>query len=235
MAGFLDLPAEIRNRIYVGLLIDPEPIVIGLNLRSGKLFQSGIGLSLWARYRLPISLLRVNKQIHEEAANVLYGCNCFAPSNVVQNPKKERSLFEHWQDKILDRFLGQIGQQNRESIRDVWLDTTHLDGGYTTPHRLSKDVLRAFALVRGRCWGVTTIRVSLSAREPDGEVAWALLQTQLNAFTALKDAIVYVPRPRLQNKEEWVDCGNRLCKFGLEEQRNRIHFHAVFAGGYPQV
>ncbi|KAI9790259.1 MAG: hypothetical protein M1816_005284 [Peltula sp. TS41687] len=73
---FLDLPPEIRNKIYELLLVSDEPIT--------RLAPSQPEKMHWDHLYHPIrhpglstAILRVNKQIYAEASAVLYGANKF--------------------------------------------------------------------------------------------------------------------------------------------------------------
>jgi len=74
--GLLDLPVEIRRQIYRGLLVAPTPVVLGyFPQRLSVLCYSYLGSPPYFEPCGP--LLRVCKQVHEEALEVFYSENIF--------------------------------------------------------------------------------------------------------------------------------------------------------------
>lgn len=69
---FLDLPAEIRNKIYFLVLVFPKPFTVQLQFGGSN----------------TTALLRTNKQIYSEASLIFYGQNtfCFPQSLFVGAP-----------------------------------------------------------------------------------------------------------------------------------------------------
>jgi hypothetical protein len=88
---FLDLPLEIRDRIYRLVLVQSEPIQIwtpvgGKTIMSGKNFASDLyhpdyqpeGLGKWLHGPESwLNLLSVNKEIYSETVPIVYGANTF--------------------------------------------------------------------------------------------------------------------------------------------------------------
>ena len=79
---FLDLPAELRNKVYCILLTNVEPIEMtrsrktkGLQAEKFALAKTAKARSRVKRYFLEI--LQTNKQIHNEATMIMYGMNVF--------------------------------------------------------------------------------------------------------------------------------------------------------------
>lgn len=70
--GFLDLPGEIRNKIYLFVLIYSRPFTVKLQFGGSN----------------TTALLRTNKQIYNEASSIFYGENtfCFPQSLFVGAP-----------------------------------------------------------------------------------------------------------------------------------------------------
>ncbi|KAK6542080.1 hypothetical protein TWF694_007849 [Orbilia ellipsospora] len=64
---FLSLPLELREEIYYYLLLIPKSKIDLQNLNEARL----------DRPNLDLSILRVNKQVHEEASTILYSRNIF--------------------------------------------------------------------------------------------------------------------------------------------------------------
>ncbi|KAK4497146.1 hypothetical protein PRZ48_011596 [Zasmidium cellare] len=74
--GFLDIPPELRCIIY-SLLLDADcDLEVFSAPQYGKTSQP-IKLEMACRGQLSPSILRVNKEIHKEAAPILYGGNVF--------------------------------------------------------------------------------------------------------------------------------------------------------------
>lgn len=116
-AGLLGkLPPEIRNQIYLELLVDPIPIwvrrridIIGpsnvprrkrYSSRMRQVAHSRVVMNIWdsdGKGGCVIHLLRVCKLVNIEASPVLYGCNTFS--------------FTHPRD--LKTFLIQIGESKK--------------------------------------------------------------------------------------------------------------------------
>lgn len=119
---FLQLPPEIRNKIYRLLLItsdrvkDLAPDVIGHLARSRRTweYRADMGDSL--------SLLRTCTQVNQEASSILYGGHGFhfddEPINAddddtAGSPICQFMFFYSW--------LRLIGTQNRLRLREIWL------------------------------------------------------------------------------------------------------------------
>lgn len=84
---FLKLPREIRDIVYRELLRDTYPLIV--HLRRAHRFEVGT--------RPYPAILRTNKQVHDEAAAVLYGENTWFSAAPITPTK----LFE-WADEIYD-------------------------------------------------------------------------------------------------------------------------------------
>ncbi|KAK6532551.1 hypothetical protein TWF281_006736 [Arthrobotrys megalospora] len=88
MTSFLNLPREIRDEIYSYLLhfnVSPDP-------------EHQIRSFPWERFDrlgLELSILRVNRQIHDEAAQILYGRNVF-PLRICVEGSGFRDNHDHW-------------------------------------------------------------------------------------------------------------------------------------------
>lgn len=64
---FLKLPSELRNTVYKMLLVSDKPLRVTRGKPGPKRYCGNHGAAL----------LRVNRQIHDEAGSILYGCNEF--------------------------------------------------------------------------------------------------------------------------------------------------------------
>ncbi|KAK3620085.1 hypothetical protein LTR56_023623 [Elasticomyces elasticus] len=86
--GFLDLPPEIRNIVYSlalhhedSLQLDKHPVRL-VNYRHQSRRRHKRELRLKQIAYINVSLLRVSRQVYNEAAPVLYGSNTFAFSTL---------------------------------------------------------------------------------------------------------------------------------------------------------
>ncbi|KAF2268610.1 hypothetical protein CC78DRAFT_530045 [Lojkania enalia] len=103
-AGFLDLPPELRNKIYRFVFLDDHDLII---LRPTNFCKSA-------------AFLRCCKLVHSEGCSVLYGENRF----VFERNRNTRSPF--WDPvpqeigyKDCRRFLNMIGPENLQYLRDI--------------------------------------------------------------------------------------------------------------------
>ncbi|KAJ6256879.1 hypothetical protein Dda_8749 [Drechslerella dactyloides] len=77
--GFLALPREIRNRIYSYVVLFDDPLLTQEAIDDICRRESPTGAEIGvAPPGVDLSVLRVNKQIHEEASNVFYTQNIFS-------------------------------------------------------------------------------------------------------------------------------------------------------------
>lgn len=85
--SFLRLPREIRDQIYRELLLNTFPLIV--HLRRAYTFEAGT--------RPYPAILQTNRQVHDEAAAVLYGENTWFSAAPISPVK----LFD-WADEIYD-------------------------------------------------------------------------------------------------------------------------------------
>lgn len=116
--GFLDLPSELRIKIYGYLLVASEPITICSRTSKEELSEPPGNVSLRSCSTaktvpavlgsLTLGLLYCNRQISYEAAATLYRSNTFEfAGNCTWDP--------------LYAFLQMIGEENRRSLRSLQL------------------------------------------------------------------------------------------------------------------
>ena len=79
---FLNLPAELRNKVYCILLTNFEPIEMTRSRRTKGLQAEKFALAKTAKARSKVKryfleILQTNKQIHNEATMIMYGMNVF--------------------------------------------------------------------------------------------------------------------------------------------------------------
>lgn len=124
---FMKLPPEVRNLIYEELIIVFLPFVITvirLNPRilGMETLDPGESMSPMSRPHPIFALFRVSKQTRQEAISVYFGGNRF---NAADSDE-------------LARFLGQIGPEARNAIREV-----------SIRYRTGKSAGKAFKLLAG--------------------------------------------------------------------------------------
>ncbi|EME85106.1 uncharacterized protein MYCFIDRAFT_214946 [Pseudocercospora fijiensis CIRAD86] len=114
--SFLDLPPELRNRVYRLALIH-DPTYIELSAKTNRARESNGHAQIFhvKRYRHKIAptlrLLRTCKQIQQEAASIFYGEHEFRFTSV-------RGLY------ILERFLFTMGTYNVSCLRKIAMHIT---------------------------------------------------------------------------------------------------------------
>ena len=108
-AGFLDLPAELRNEIYRMVFVSPSCF----NFDTPSNFQRSA------------AFLRTCKQVYDEGRSILYSENHFL---LVRKTRRHGSYWEQeWNEvgfKAVRKFLKLIGPANIALLRDV---TLHLE------------------------------------------------------------------------------------------------------------
>lgn len=88
---FLSLPAELRNKIYRLHLIRGTFCIYSC---AGRPWSTV--LDLYCASQLPLGLLRASRQVHLEAASILYGENNF----VFPDPIRCTTDFQRWLEQI---------------------------------------------------------------------------------------------------------------------------------------
>ena len=125
----LACPPEIRNTIYRNLLTTKTPIEFtGLTGRNGASHRAQWSKCTSSKARrkykkLFLEILRVCRQIHDEATGIIYGCNVFkyrndanggAPRSVVL-PTRHLSLLKHVKISIISHHSS---HQQHEQVAD---------------------------------------------------------------------------------------------------------------------
>ena len=126
-ANFLDLPGELRNKIY------------NLSLSERQL------VFLWRHVprRVNPPLLQTSSKIRREASAVFYSQNCFG--------------FAMVSDKRIDSFLELIGQENADRIRHIYIEFPISHRNMNTGHRLPWAWVGMIANIQFRCPNLETI------------------------------------------------------------------------------
>lgn len=134
--NFLSLPRELRNLIYAYVLVDKEYIDLGT----------------WIHHSLSSQLLRTNRTIHDEAAEVLYAHNRF-------------NFTMRYPDDLLPSFLDQIGPDNSKHIRHIRIDFPtfqYLDPGDVN---LTDQSVRILEKLKDCCGNLRTLTTSRSSTD----------------------------------------------------------------------
>jgi hypothetical protein len=188
--NILGLPRKIRARIYQTVLYVPHPLY---------LFQdTGSKVETFAPERPHrwLALLQVNRQIHEEAAEVLFGMNNFTLLD-------ERRP----QDLLLKAFLTCIGPVNSASLTHLSMDFPTLEGPLGEV-KLKDDSLQRLKLFQRHCTNLTTLETSFSVkhvRDLDRVAggspqlvneALSQINSQLQTIVSLKTIIVRITGPQ---------------------------------------
>lgn len=140
------LPRKIRNDIYHRVLCVAHPLY---------LFQDNVSqveTFVPERPRQWLALLYVNRQIHVEAAEILYGTNIFALLDDRQP-----------QDCLLRTFLTRIGQVNSASLSHFNIDFPGLESAVEEV-KLKDDSVERLKLLQRYCTNLTTVETSFSVK-----------------------------------------------------------------------
>lgn len=188
--NILGLPIKIRSRIYQTVLYVSHPLY---------LFQdTGSRVETFApeRPRRWLALLQVNRQVHQEAAEVLFGMNTFTLLD-------ERRP----QDILLKAFLICIGPVNSASLTHLSMDFPTLEGPLGEM-KLKEDSLQRLKLLQRHCTNLTTLEISLSVKhvrdlnQVAGDSpqlvneALSQINSQLQTIPSLETIIVRITGPQ---------------------------------------
>jgi hypothetical protein len=177
--NLLSLPSEIRNNIYEQLLVLQEPV---------DPFNPWFRLTNLGA--LTPGLLLVNKAIHRETSSLLYAQNQFD--------------FTQCTSESVTKFLDQIGRNNANYIRHIYIDFpefNHLDMNNIT---LEDDSARILEKIQNDCIKLDTLTTSLRSTN-DMELkldaldhpkivanAIALINARFRTILCLRDIVVEV-------------------------------------------
>jgi hypothetical protein len=112
--NFLSLPIEIRTQIYKHLLVSPTPIRISFN--PGPAVAKDL-------QNLTLTLLRVNKTVSLEAAQILYHFNTFSFSDHPDSSRWMSIDTDTWD--LLYSFLHIIGPSNSTHLQILQIHISH--------------------------------------------------------------------------------------------------------------
>lgn len=195
--NIFSLPEKIRKHIFQKVLYVPHPLY---------LFQdTGSRVETFApdRPRQWLSLLYVNRQIHDEAAKILFGINNFT---LLDERRPTQCL--------LNAFLTCIGPMNSASLSHLSIDfpALEVEAGEV---RLKHDSLQKLKLLQGHCTNLKTVETSFSIkhiRDLDQVTgnnpqlimdALSKINSQLHSISSLETVIVRItgPSPALSTME----------------------------------
>ena len=168
--NFLSLPGELRNQIYVYVLVDQDYIDLGTWFCPQPLFPQ---------------LLRTNKTIHGEATKLFYTHNRFN--------------FTMCDPELLPSFLDRIGPDNSKHIRHIRIDFPWFRALNPGDVTLSDKSIRTLEKLKGCCANLRTLTMSqcstnatelrLDALDNPKVVTEALklVDTRLRAISSLQE------------------------------------------------
>lgn len=144
---FLDLPRELRLRIYSELLVQHGPVEFGADYchRSPSLVRVG-------KSDLHPSLLRVSRMVKEETASLLYSKNCF------RFPDAHSSSYDS-EAPFVEPFLGQVGH-NARFLRHICIN---FPSSFTTiagrGPALRDEHCQLFRILKETCTNLRTLEI----------------------------------------------------------------------------
>ncbi|KAL5344435.1 hypothetical protein ACLOAV_010695 [Pseudogymnoascus australis] len=129
MTNFLDLPGELRNRIYELCLLHKEPLALWTGFNQRRELSPG--------------LLRANKAVHHEAVSLFYARNRF--DFTIATPKR------------IALFLQTIGRKNAGHIQHLYVDFPKFSYQEPGDATLSDDSTSIFSSIQGSCANLSTL------------------------------------------------------------------------------
>lgn len=149
---FFNLPPRARHEVYRLVLALPHPLYLFQDHPSEVALFAPDKPTFWT------SILRVNRQMHLEASEVLYSTNCF---HLVDATRRQSSL--------LRAFTASIGPSNANRL--TYLCVNFPAAAPEQQHlSLSEDDLSSLTLLRETCASLKTLESHMqrrSTREPD--------------------------------------------------------------------
>ena len=135
LVNFLDLPGELRNRIYELCLLHKEPLALWTGFNH--------------RHELSPGLLRANKTLHHETRSLFYAQNRF--DFTIATPKRTAS------------FLQTIGRKNAGYIQHVCVEFPNFYHQEPSDVTLSDDSISIFASIQSSCVNLSTLTAFVGA------------------------------------------------------------------------
>jgi hypothetical protein len=184
-----DLPRELRNDIYQRVLRIPHYLYLFQDVGTRVETFAPMKPLRW------LALLQVNRQLHVEAAETLFGTNKF----VLQDEKPP-------QDRLLNAFLDCIGPMNSASLFHLCMDFPSFEGSMAEL-KIRDDSLQRLQLLQEYCTNLATLEMSFSVKhiknldEVTGEgqqlanEAFLQITSQLQSIPSLRTTIVRISGP----------------------------------------
>jgi hypothetical protein len=155
--GFLDLPLELRQKIYFELLVCTAPIAFEPDEGGTGTPHAGPPksrrLSRRTRHGLSPAILRVNWRIYREASKILYTQNRFEIPYAIPDPM-------YPENNQVALFLTQIRDQAR-LIRHICVDFPHWDFNHPDETTFHREWIQDLGIVRSSCQDVKVLELSL--------------------------------------------------------------------------
>ncbi|ESZ89702.1 hypothetical protein SBOR_9915 [Sclerotinia borealis F-4128] len=184
----LRFPMEIRQMIYMELLVASEPVSFATDPIPNEiqdLLNRGLPLPdipqqlhLYGTYGLCPALLQANKQVHDEAHLLLYTGNRFDFTN---NDFKPSLPTNH---AVLSLFLDGIGDHNAGLLRYIHIDFPSLEHSYRlmghkympvydlpSPWMIRYECIELIKQIRERCTQVTVVKMLVQNYHECGDIA----------------------------------------------------------------
>lgn len=188
-SNILRLPREVRDNIYRMVFYVAHPLYLFQDTDSQ--------IEVFGPERPPqwLALLHVNRQIHAEAAESLFGTVHF----VLLDEKRAQGC-------LLKAFLTRIGPANSASLSHLSMDFPNLEGTMEEL-KMRDDSLQRFQSLQESCTNLTTLEISFSARHsrdlnrlageslPLIKEALSQINSQLQVVPSLQNIVVRVTAP----------------------------------------
>lgn len=188
--SLFSLPVAIRRRICVHLLVDHEPISFQPEFLDEWTAQ------VWpeeTEAELCLAILFVNKQIHKEAIEVLYGDNRFQFAELDATSTRCRTP--------LAVFVQQLGPANAQRLRHISIDFPTAPLASRSDVSISSNMcLENMGLLQKSCPRLATLEMSLPPERTDFVLGntvrftefLGVLQAGLKGFASLQEVKVNV-------------------------------------------
>lgn len=179
----LDLPTEIRLKIYEEVLVLPRPVTLV------SVYQVSDGpINISQGSGLCPALLRVNRAVYREASPLLYAKNCF------QFPVIWTGLFGI---AYIAPFLLQIGESNTAQIHHIYvtLPIYATDVQYVRTQYQANETEENFELIRNKFVSLQTLKMLLYGallKDTTGFETLDSINTCLRSMVSLKLIVVHM-------------------------------------------
>jgi hypothetical protein len=192
--------------IYEELLVASEPILLNglLGVNNASPFSPQI--STHAAPQLSLSILFVNRAIHNEASSILYSRNCFRPARnaffqlpEVGNSRQTLNRRFKGHGQILLTFLILIGIQNARFLRRICIPFPQFEDCRVGNITLEANGRRLLNCIQRACPNLTTLELSVHKSSPLHTIrdkrllaeAMAEVDARFKAMPSLINVFVY--------------------------------------------